>query len=372
MAKAIVVSALDRNYFPFLQENLRSFIACGAVARYDFGVVDAGLDADQIAWLEHHGVVSIVKPDWPFPGVDDQPSWYKASLCRPFFGEYFAKWDVVMYLDADSWFQNAELLDCAVAGVLADGFAVVPVLDRCHWPLQTQVNAAYSMHWHKECLVRYFGQEVADRYQLHPILHGSFFAGRPGAPHWKLWQQAMAEGLQRHVHFNVDQASMTLALHRSGLPVHFLPVCQHWIGHLAPAGLDARTGLFVEPYQPHRPLSTLTLAADTKTEPVLVKTTDGRILSRSLRYSRRQAIYGVDVKAGDRTLTFEGVATPRFRARALELAESDADVRRFDLAAIAEAMPALRAEGHVCYALDDGSGALAIRREFGHLHFGIL
>ena len=105
---------------------------------------------------------------------------------------------------------------------------------------------------------------------------------------------------------------------------------------------------------------------------MLVKTTDGRILSRSLRYGRRHVAYGVDVAAGNRTLTFEGVATPRFRARALELAESDADVRHIDLATIADAMPTLRAEGHVCYALDDSSGALAIRREFGHLHFGIL
>lgn len=332
--RAIVVAGCDDGYFAYLQELLHSFVACGAERKYDFGVIDAGLAADQVEWLRRFGVAAIVRPAWPFAGLDGQPEWYKACLCRPFFPDYFRDWDVIAYLDADSWLQDCEALDLAVAAALQDGFAALPIVDRSLWPLRVETNAVFSMRWHKDCLVQYFGQEVADQYQLHPIIAAGFFAGRRDAPHWNAWRTRMEAGLRRKVHFNVDQASLTLAIHQTGLPTQFLPLASHWIGHLGPVGLDTRSGAFVEPYLPHRPVSSLGLAAHTKTEPVLAHSLDGRLLSRHLRYSRRHQRFDTKVTLNGTAHSFDGIATRRFLQRVLEAVGSVAPVRFVQIGAM--------------------------------------
>lgn len=331
---AVVVVALDHSYFPYLRDLLNSFESSGAAEKYDFAVLDAGLLPEETEWLRRRGVAAIVRAEWPFPGLDGQPEWTKTSYCRPFFPNYFGDWEVIVYFDADSWLQDCAALDAAVAGAREDGFAAVPLVDRGHWPLQGQTHAVFSMHWHKDCLVQYFGQETADRYQLHPILMGGFFAGRRDAPHWRVWQGRMAEGLRRKVHFNIDQASMTLALHGHGLPVHFLPFHYHWACHLAAIGLDAKTGTYVEPYLPHQPISSLGLAAHTKTTPALVRTTDGRLLSRLLHYGQQHQPYAVNVVIEGKAMAFDGIARPRFRDQVFDAASHEGPVRFLQVGAM--------------------------------------
>lgn len=334
MKNAVVVSSCNADYFHYLQEQLHSFEACGAARKYDFAVLDAGLTAPQLDWLRRFGVQSIVKPGWPIAGLEGQPEWYKACLCRPFFPDYFGAWNVIVYTDSDNWFQNCDVLDAAVAGAEQDGFAAVPYVDRSHWPLRVETNSLFSVQWHRDCLRDYYGPEIAERFQLHPILAGSLFAGRRDAPHWMAWRQLMVEGLRRKIHFNVDQASMTLAVHQTGLPTHFLPIYHHWIAHMGPVGLDTRSATYVEPYLPHLPISSLCLAAHTKTAPVLVRTTDGRLLNRLLRYGRQHERHDTHVTLGGAAHAVDGVATPRFREQAFAALSATAAVRFVQIGAM--------------------------------------
>lgn len=330
----IIAVGLDHNYFHFLQDFLYSFEACGATKRYNLGIIDAGLLPEQIEWLKRFGVARIVRPPWPFAELNGQPTWTKASYCRPFFPEYFPEWSFIVYFDADSWLQDFSAIDDAVAGADEDGLAVVPLLDRCHWPLQGQTHALVSMNWHKQCLQNYFGADVAARYQLHPLVMAGFFAARRDAPHWIAWRNFMAQGLKNKIHYDVDQASLTLVVHASGLPVHFLPHHRHWVCHLGHIGLDTRNGVYVEPYHPHQPISSLGLAAQSKREPVLVRTTDGRILNRLLRYGRQHEIYAINLGKEGGANAFDGIARNRFRNEVFTAVSREGGVRFLQIGAM--------------------------------------
>jgi FkbM family methyltransferase len=331
---AVIVSALDHNYFHFLRDLLYSLDACSALDCYDFAVLDVGLLPEEVDWLRKFGVASIVRPDWPFPGLAAEPEWTKALYCRPFLPQLFPDWEVVVYCDADSWVQDGAALEHAVAGAMEDGFAAVPLVDRSHWPLQGKVHALISMNWHKQCLSDFYGEVVANKYQLHPIIMGGFFAGRRDAPHWRVWLQLMAEGLQRKVRFNIDQASMTLALHHAGLAVCYLPHYHHWVCHIGAIGLDPLTGIYVEPHRPHQPISALGLAAHAKNEPVLVQTTDGRVLSRLLRFGRQHDVYAVSLSIDGMPHPFDGIAKFRFRAQTFDAIGREGDVRFVQIGAM--------------------------------------
>jgi hypothetical protein len=389
--KAVVVSGCSSHYFHYLQDLLLSFFACGAAQHYDFAVLDGGLEADQLEWLRRAGVRSVIQPEWPISGLEGQPEWYKVCLGRPFFPQFFTDWEVIVYLDADTWLQTREALDAAVEGAWQDGFAACPMTDRCLWPLTVQTNVVFSMQWHRNCLEQYYGPDIAQQFQLHPILSGSLFAGRRDAPHWAVWQQRLIQGLQRKVHYDLDQASMTLAIHQSQLPTHFLSLQHHWIGHLGQIGLDTRTGTYVEPYLPHRPISSISLAAHAKSEPVIVRTTDGRRLSRLLRYQQQESRFSLNVTLAGVQQSVDGVASARFRQTLREAIHSD--ILLLDtLADIAQHAPKcvqvdilqrapdetalmisqLRNAEYACYAMDDGSALLGIRQDFGRNHFHIL
>lgn len=332
--KAIVVSGCNSDYFHYLRDLLHSFFACGAAQKYDFGVIDGGLAADQLDWLRGFGVHTIVKPDWPISGLEGQPEWYKVCIGRPFFPNYFPAWDIIVYLDSDTWLQVSDVLDAAVEGARQDGFAALPITDRCLWPLKVQTNVVFSMQWHMNCLEQYFGPEIARQFQLHPILSGSLFAGRRDAPHWAVWQQLMAQGLRRKIYYDVDQASMTLAVHQSNFPTHFLPLHHHWIGHLGPIGLNTRTATYVEPYLPHHPISSISLAAHSKTDPVMVRTTDGRTLSRLLRYGQQGKRFSISVALAGGQQIVDGIASPRFRQSVFDAIGSESAVRFLQIGAM--------------------------------------
>lgn len=341
----------------------------------------------------------IINPEWPISGLEGQPEWYKVCIGRAFFPQFFPAWDVIVYLDSDTWLQNTDAIDTAVEGAWQDGFAACPMTDRNLWPLTVYANVVFSIQWHRNCLEQYFGADIAQQFQLHPILSGSLFAGRRDAPHWAVWQRLMVEGLRRKIHYDIDQASMTLAIHQSRYPTHFLSVVHHWIGHLGSIGLETRTGLYVEPYLPHQTLSSLSLAAHSKSEPVIVKTTDGRTLSRLLRYGQQHIRYPIQLNLGGNPQPIDGIASPRFQqAVCTALGSTDSVSNPLPMIAVSElsphrsnpspamqikisnALPAeiataistLQQRGYVCYAMADGQSLLAIENKLGLKHFFML
>lgn len=54
--KTVVVSGCNHTYFHYLRDLVTSFVACGAAQKYDFAVIDCGLEKEQLEWLRESGV----------------------------------------------------------------------------------------------------------------------------------------------------------------------------------------------------------------------------------------------------------------------------------------------------------------------------
>jgi FkbM family methyltransferase len=109
-----------------------------------------------------------------------------------------------------------------------------------------------------------------------------------------------------------------MAIHCSSPRTHFLPGHCHWFSHLGAIGLDTASGKYVEPFQPHHPISVIGLSAHSKSEPALVRTTDGRWLCRLLRYGELHHSYRVNIAIEGTTHAFDGIALPSFRNRVFD------------------------------------------------------
>lgn len=332
--KAILVSAAYSAYFPLLRDLVVSFHQVGGSYAYDLGVLDLGLQDNEVAWLQSQGVVRIVRPDWPFAGLEAQPEWYKAMVCRPFLPAYFPEWDTLVWSDADAWMQTRDALDLAENGVREDGFAVVPMVDHGYWPPGQSKATADSAAWQMASIQDGFGAEAAQALLHFPLIFASFLAGNRNAPHWQVWGANLAKALHRKIYFSAEQAALTMTVHTSGLRTHLLPNSCHWACHVGIPGFDSKSRTFVHPFVPHHALSMLALPANTKTNPILVRTLDGRTISRSPRYrmASRPAPTGVAIQGHQHSV--DGICSIRFRQTVFDLLSVDATVRFLQIGAM--------------------------------------
>lgn len=279
---SLIVSGANAPYFTWLRDLWISWDACGAGALTDFGVMDLGLEAGQRGWLEERNVI-VTTPDWPYDGLaGTSPEWFKAMVCRPFLPEIFPGWEYVFWLDADSWFQTADALPLFVAGAAQDGFCVVPAVDRAYKP--TYHGGHFFLDWQKSCLEKGFGAEMAERIYRHPIISAGAICGAPDAPHWKIWQDYAEIAIRRAVYREAEQSALNVTVHLGTLKTHFLPSWCHWVCNMGLPLIDMDSGLYVEPHQPHMPVSIMGMPGNTRTDKFSVPTSRGDTIATTLRY----------------------------------------------------------------------------------------
>jgi FkbM family methyltransferase len=310
--RVVLVVAANSNYFEYLRDLVLSFKECGGDRRCDLAVLDVGLNTVEQDWLKRN-VALILKPNWPLAGLAGQPEWFKTMICRPFFPNYFSDWDIIISIDADSWFQDLRAIELAISGVHHSNFAVVPHIDRCYWQASSAGNSLVFLEWQKQSLAQGFGDEVAEAYYRHPSIAAGFFAGHKNAPHWKVWQSLIASALNRNVYFSAEQAALSLTVHREGLLTQFLPSYCHWMGHAGAIGINTNTGYLTESHMPYEPISVVALAANSKVKPQLANTHDGRTVARSLRFNMTQVRLPLQVTRPSGTISCDGIASVRFR-----------------------------------------------------------
>jgi hypothetical protein len=280
----VIVSGADSGYFPLLQDAVRSVRALRPEVA--LGVFDLGLKPDELDWLQGHATY-VVRPDWDFdfPGRARAPEQLKAELARPFLPKYFPGYRMYLWLDADAWLQDWDIVElyCAAAG--RDKLAITPEIDR-----------AYKRHYKRPKLLgmnliwknyrEAFGWRVADRLGRNPTVNGGVLALHAEAPHWEAWRRVLARVLQRTYFTPAGQTALNYVVFAERLPVNFLPAYCNWMpGDAAPA-FDAERGLFVEPYAPHQVIGVMHLAgADQKNLVFRLNRLDGGTVDTALRYS---------------------------------------------------------------------------------------
>jgi len=129
----LLVTTADESHFDLALEMMDSVRRFSELAPMKLGMLDAGLTPGQRELLLAKGVV-VASAQWEFGG-DPPPGMRRgllAMLSRPFLPKYFPDFDVLVYLDSDTWVQMASGITDLVAAAYRADIAAVPELHPCY------------------------------------------------------------------------------------------------------------------------------------------------------------------------------------------------------------------------------------------------
>jgi len=261
--QAIIISAADSGFFTLLQGlvgSLQHFADQGQ-SLPQLGIFDLGLTPEERRWLEQHRA-TIVEPEWDFEFADraTRNQTFKAQTARPFLPRYFPGFDLYIWMDADLWLQEYEVLEWLVRGSRNH-----------HLTITQELHSAYKRHYNnREIFGKYalyndfFNSQTAESYGLTPSLNVGVFALPATAPHWEAWRKVMIHVLSVESSFYAEQTSLDFAVYSQRLPVTWLPAQANWLCHQARPAWSTQRQKLVDPCPPHQPLWVIHLTMATK------------------------------------------------------------------------------------------------------------
>jgi len=276
--RAILVTAGDKAFFPFLEEALESLLEtrCSEIAA--IGLLDLGLEAEQVLKFENRGV-RVVKPDFGFaaqlaPLLNSGHA--LSSLARLDVRDYFPGFDVYVWFDGDAWVQSAEFLGAFIAGARARGAAVAR-----EDGLGYRFSDIEKRWWYGNMRVQH-GKLRGTYLCFRTSINNGLLALDATAPHWRVWRKRVWEAAERMKRLDITQHAFFGVLHLDRLDVQFMPARFNWICTLSTPIWDADRGLFCVPGEPHEPISVLHLAGRAKTREYDVATRAGATVKTPL------------------------------------------------------------------------------------------
>jgi len=262
----IVVSGGDARYYPLIQELVDSLRALKPADECPIGIVDAGLDEQQIAGLREDGI-QVVAPPWPVVLPESRVRnriHLKANLAKLHLPSYFPDYETVIWIDADAWIQDWEAIELLRKGAARGRFAIVSQIGRfaetelrLDWLFGrfARVRSILFKNARRAGLSRAECRALAAR----PTLNAGAYALRADAPHWEAFQRWQRRVLRKGRIFTSDQLAMAGAVYLDGLPVELLP---EWCNYTGPWRFDPESGELVEYYVPYRRLGVVHLAGE--------------------------------------------------------------------------------------------------------------
>lgn len=299
----VIVTASDKEYFPLLQDLVLSFNQNISNSDTDFCVLDLGLTPTQLEWLSGR-IHKVRAADWDFDFdfLESTPSRFKGFTVKSFLPRYFPGYRHYIWIDADAWIQSAEAIDLLIAGASTGVMAVVPELDRSYPSSVSRAKVrTFSsiplLHgsirgvrtWMRTGLGRRYGRKIANETLFMPAINSGVFALRGNSPYWHEWAESYRQARIRSVVDLCDQTPLNHAIYTGRIKVSPLPAWCNWICDLALPLWDAENGAFVEPALPHHPIGIMHLLGESKRRPVKVRSLDGGVTDRTLRFSSKGA-----------------------------------------------------------------------------------
>lgn len=277
--RTLMVSACSSVYFTDWLDMLDSVEALGLRDVFDVGLIDLGLEPEQVAIVAARGV-TLAGGTWPFePPSDKRERHYIGFGGKPFLPKYFPGHDMYVWMDADTWAQTPEFLHRVIDGAVRHGAS---------FPLE--VDADYGpVAWH---LYRWLlgntwlgvrSMTTAWRVATAPITNHGIFAMRADCPLWDEWQQLISEMVQRAQKIVAfDQLSLAVLLFDRKRPWDAPDATFNWCCQRALPAWDAQRRLFVSPNAPHRVIHALHLTNFTRGRMLRIARTDGAVFDGTL------------------------------------------------------------------------------------------
>jgi hypothetical protein len=260
VTRAIVVTGCDVTHHPLAAELLASLrAACGRSVT--IGFVRVGDDplpeaisgaVDQVAHV----------PDADFHREQRQGFRLAYLGVKPRLPELFPGYDVYVWMDGDTWIQNAAGLSQILhAANLAD-IAMHPELDPNYYA------ARYPHDYMREVYTRIYGEDEARRCVDRPMLNSGVFAARAASPVWPLWREALGDMRERAKSRADVWFSDQIPLHRlivSGqVSVSPLRAVNNWLVGLCAPAVNLERKRLLAPTPPFEEINILHLIGRSK------------------------------------------------------------------------------------------------------------
>ncbi len=256
--KRIIVSAANDGYYPLLTDLISSIEDGKGESDVAIGVLDVGLTSEQrsnLSTLVQH----VVTPNWDyqFSASDSVPQKFRAMTARPHLPKYFPGYDIIMWMDADTWVQQWPAVEYFFDKASTRGLAICQEMHRCY---ANVYNLNNSRQLFFESL-KVFGNEAGQHVVWMPMVNSGVFAMRADCHYWSLWRDTLGAAIQRgHLDHFTEQTALNVCIYR-GLPLpYFMPPTFNWVCVHAVPIFDEQILLYVEPVVPHDRISIIHLA----------------------------------------------------------------------------------------------------------------
>jgi tetratricopeptide (TPR) repeat protein len=355
-----LVTGGDSNFFPLLQDLIRSIRDKPQGQEVPIYVLDAGLTEPHRDWLAQQQARTVTIP-WPYPLEAPAPQRMLAIRCM--IPTLLPEHRVYIWLDADTWVQDWEAIEVYARVAENEQFCLAAEVDR-------SFNAAGIRTFQVNASTRLYGKALADRMADKPLLNAGVFAGRRDAPHWTAWRRRVEQALvSSKADFFLDQTALNVIAYVDGLHVACLPARYNWVCHMGMPRTSADGKVLLEPQPPYEKIGILHLASWSKQHKFVLRAQGGGLVYRSLHYSAEpaNAINPADPAPAAIALAFNdcNIGRPDRALHQLRLLASASPQNPQVLATLAQVAAICGQHGESVRAL---RGATAIRPDDAALH----
>ena len=299
MKENVIVSFADSNYFDLLNELVNSIKSFEESKNVAICVLDAGLKENQKNELLKK-VHEVKNANWDIEVSSHKilgRESLKNEVSRAFLPNYFPGFKKYLWIDADAWVNSWEAIDLYFKGCDNNKLSISTSADRAYgrvlrvdWLISGFAKIRSQNYKHAKSSG--FSEKIARQVALRPHLNLGVFCLNENSPHWDVWRKNLKIALKSGRIFASSQISMNITIYVDNLEVEILPA---YCNYTLTDGMkfDIKKNTFVEPYLPNHKIGIVHLAGKNKDHIRFnknflseVKTLEGKIIKKSLRFSR--------------------------------------------------------------------------------------
>jgi hypothetical protein len=301
MKKNAIVSLADANYFPLLQELIKSIKRFKESENIAICILDAGLTQGQKNKLSND-VDEIKSAEWDIevPGykVKDK-EWLKSQVSRAFLPKYFPSYQKYLWIDCDAWVNDWNCVELylkacddgklGITQTIGPGYRIT---SKVNW-LVGKLAIVKSQNF-KHAVKSKIGYEKARKLAFAPHINIGVFSLEKNSKGWTIWQDNLSKTLKAGNIFGSEGLAINMSVYIDNLETEFLPLNCNWITSNLLPKYDQQKKTFVEPFLPNYKIGIMHLAAGIwrdakdmrldKSVEIEIETLDNKKITTSLRF----------------------------------------------------------------------------------------
>ena len=302
MKKNVIVSLADFNYFPLLVELINSIKRFKESNNVAICILDAGLTIEQKEILSTK-VDEIKSAEWDIAVPDSKVKgreWLKSQVSRAFLPKYFSSYKKFLWIDCDAWVNDWKTIEIyfkacddgklGITQTIGPGYKIT---SRVNWIIG-KLAIIKSQNF-KHAVKSNIGYAKARKLAFAPHINIGVFSLEKNSTSWNSLQKNLEQTLKGGDIFGSEQLAMNMSVYIDEIETEFLPLNCNWITNNLLPKFDEENSTFVEPYLPNYKIGIMHLAAGiwkdkkdmrlNKEITIGIKTLDGKIVSKSLRFN---------------------------------------------------------------------------------------